>query len=347
MGAYVIRRVLLLIPTLFLVTIIVFLLVRLMPGSVVDVIVQELIGLAEAGNAPTGGEAAGGGVEIDREAIERRLGLDVPLHVQYGRWIGVLRTPNQRTGESEYNGILQGNLGVSMRTNRNMTDEILHRIPITFELGLLAVLTANIIAIPVGIYSAIRQDTWLDYVGRSFAILSLATPAFWLATILIVYGSIYLHWSPAVQYVPFSVDPIENLKMMIIPAVLVGTAMSGGVMRFLRTITLEVLRQDYVRTAWSKGLRERVVIFRHALRNALIPLITIFAPQIGMLIGGSVIMEQIFVLPGMGRYMLQMIVERDYWVVSGANLIFAVFTMVMILLTDLSYAYLDPRIRYR
>ena len=146
---------------------------------------------------------------------------------------------------------------------------------------------------------------------------------------------------------PFSVDPMANLGIMIIPAVLVGTAMSGGVMRFLRTITLEVLRQDYVRTAWSKGLRERVVIFRHALRNALIPLITIFAPQIGMLIGGSVIMEQIFVLPGMGRYLLQVILERDYWLVSGTNLVFATFTMIMILITDLSYAWADPRIRYR
>jgi len=209
------------------------------------------------------------------------------------------------------------------------------------------VLMGNAIAIPIGIYSAIRQDTWLDYLGRSFAILSLATPAFWLATILIVYGSIYLDWSPAIEYIPLTEDPIENLKMMVIPAALMGTAMSGGMMRFLRTITLEVLRQDYVRTAWSKGLKERVVVVRHALRNALIPLLNMFIPQIGMLIGGSVIMEQIFVLPGMGRYLLQVILERDYWLVSGTNLLFASFTMVMILITDLSYAWADPRIRYR
>ena len=346
MAAYAVRRVLLLIPTLFLVTIVVFLLVRLIPGNVVDLMLEEIYGLSGGGSG--GAASVGtGGVSIERQEIERRLGLAVPIHVQYGRWIGVLPTPDPGTGELSYNGIFQGNLGLSIRTNRNMTEEILSRFPVTFELGLLAVLTANLIAIPVGIYSAIRQDTWLDYLGRSFSILSLATPAFWLATILIVYGARYWDWSPAVEYIPFTENPIENLKILIIPAVLVGTAMSGGIMRFLRTITLEVLRQDYIRTAWSKGLKERVIVLRHALRNALIPLVTIFAPQVGMLIGGSVIMEQIFVLPGMGQYMLRTLLERDYWVVSGANLIFAVFTMLLVLITDLSYAYLDPRIRYR
>jgi len=351
MTAYTIRRVALLIPTLFLVTMITFLLVRFMPGNVIDIMIQEMMGLGSTGGA--GGGAAGGtasassGIDVQRAELERRLGLDVPVHVQYGRWIGVLRTPDPETGESAFNGILQGNLGTSIRTRSTMTEEIANRIPNTAELGLLAGLVGNGIGIPIGIYSAIRQDTWLDYLGRSFAILSLATPAFWLATILIVYGSIYLDWSPAIEYIPLTEDPIENLKMMVIPAALMGTAMSGGMMRFLRTITLEVLRQDYVRTAWSKGLKERVVVVRHALRNALIPLLNMFIPQIGMLIGGSIIMEQIFVLPGMGRYLLQVILERDYWLVSGTNLLFASFTMVMILITDLSYAWADPRIRYR
>jgi peptide/nickel transport system permease protein len=346
MFAYTTRRVLLVIPTMLLVTMIVFLMVRLIPGNVVDLMLDEIYGL---GTGASGGAASVGasGATIDRAEIERRLGLDVPIHIQYGRWLGVVPIPDEQTGESAYNGIFQGNLGISLRTHRNMTEEIVSRFPVTFELGLLAVLTANLIAIPVGIYSAIRQDTWLDYLGRSFSILSLATPAFWLATILIVYGARYLNWSPAVEYVPFSEDPIENLKILIIPALLVGTAMSGGVMRFLRTIMLEVLRQDYVRTAWAKGLKEKVIILRHALRNALIPLVTIFAPQVGILIGGSVIMERIFVLPGMGQYMLRTLLERDYWVVSGTNLIFAVFTMLLVLVTDLSYAYLDPRIRYK
>ena len=346
MGAYIIRRLLLLIPTLFLLTLIVFLLVRLMPGNVVDIIVQEILGLTY-GDPGMGGTRGAVGVEIDRAAIEHRLGLDVPVHVQYGRWIGVLPAPDLQTGESRYNGIFQGNLGTSLRTNRSMTEEILGRIPVTFELGLLAVLIALAIAIPVGIYSAIRQDTWGDYLGRTFAVFSLATPAFWLATMLIVWGSRYWDWSPLVRYVPFTENPIENLKIVIIPAILLGTAMSGGIMRYTRTLMLEVLREDYVRTAYSKGLSEKIVVPRHVLRNALIPLITVIAPEIGLLIGGSVIMEQIFVLPGMGRYLLDMIIERDYWVVSGANLIFAIFTMLLILVTDLSYAYLDPRIRYK
>jgi peptide/nickel transport system permease protein len=279
-----------------------------------------------------GGEA-GGTQMVSRADIERTLGLDVPVHVQYARWARDI--------------FVHGNLGTSLRTNRSVTDEIVDRIPVSFELGLLAMLIANGIAIPVGVYSAIRQDTWLDYLGRTFSILSLATPAFWLATMLIVYGSIYLNWSPPVQYVPFTENPIENLKMMIIPAVLVGTAMSGGTMRYTRTMTLEVFRQDYVRTAWAKGLRERIVVVRHAMRNAMIPLITVIAPELGMMMGGMVIMEQIFGLPGMGRYLLSMIVDRDYLIVSGTNLVFATFTMLLILLTDLSYAYLDPRVRYR
>jgi peptide/nickel transport system permease protein len=307
----------LLIPTLFIVTVILFLIIRLMPGDLIDIIQQEMAGM----------------VEISREEVEHRLGLDVPIHIQYARWVRDI--------------FVYGNLGTSLRTGRSVTDEILHRLPVTFELGLLAVVIANVVAIPIGVYSAIRQDTWGDYFGRTFSILSLAAPAFWLATMLIVYGSVYLNWSPSVQYIPFNKNPIGNLKMLLIPAILVGTAMSGATMRYTRTFMLEVLRQDYVRTAWSKGLRERIVVIRHALRNALVPLITIMAPQVSVLIGGSVIMEQIFCLPGMGRYLLEMVVQRDYLIVSGTNLLFAGFTMILILITDLSYAYLDPRIRYR
>jgi len=341
MRNYLTKRVLLLIPTVFLVTIMVFLLVRLMPGNVVDIILNELLGMAEGGW--TSEEIA----EVDRAELEHRLGLDVPMHIQYGRWVGVLRFPDPITDELRYNGLLQGNLGTSLRTNSTVTEEILGRIPVTFELSLLATLIGNAVAIPVGIYSAVRQDTWLDYLGRSFALFSLATPAFWLATMLIVYGSIWWNWSPEIRYIPFSEDPIGNLKMLIIPAILMGTAMSGGLMRLLRTLTLEVLRQDYVRTAWAKGLKERVIIIRHALRNALIPLLGVFVGEIGGLIGGSVIMEQIFNLPGMGRYMLEQLINRDYWVVSGTNLIFTGITMLLILVTDIGYAYVDPRIRYK
>lgn len=321
MRAYLIRRVFLLIPTMFLVTIVLFLVIRLMPGNVIDLMVMQHT------------QEQAGEMDLDEEMIREMMGLDKPWYIQYWDWIGGIVT--------------RGDFGSSLWTERTLVEEMKARIPVTFELGLLSVIIANLIGIPIGIYSAIRQDTWLDYVGRTFAILSLATPAFWLATMLIVYGSIYLHWAPPIEYVPFSVNPIENLKILIIPAILTGTAMTGGMMRYLRTLTLEVLRQDYVRTAWAKGLRERVVIIRHAMKNALIPLITMFAPQLGMLIGGSVIMEQIFCLPGMGRYLLETITRRDYLLVSGTNLIYGGFAMFLILLTDISYAWADPRVRYK
>ncbi len=321
MRAYIVRRVLLLIPTLWIVTVVLFLVIRLMPGNVIELMVLQH------------SQEQAGELNLDEALIREMLGMDKPVHVQYIEWVSGI--------------FLRGDLGKSLWSERTLVEDMKDRIPVTFELGLLTIIIANVIGIPIGIYSAIRQDTWLDYVARSFAILSLATPAFWLATIAIVYGSIYFNWSPPIEYVPFSVNPVENLKQLFLPAFLVGTAMTGGMMRYLRTIMLEVLRQDYVRTAWAKGLRERVIVLRHAVKNALIPLITMFAPQVGMLIGGSVIMEQIFALPGMGRYLLETITRRDYWLVSGTNLIYGGFTMLMILITDISYAWADPRIRYR
>lgn len=321
MRAYLIRRLFLLIPTLFLVTVVLFLVIRLMPGNVIELMVMQHT------------QEQAGEMQLDEDMIREMMGLNLPVPVQYARWVSGI--------------FLRGDFGKSLWTERTLVEEMKERIPVTFELGLLTVIIANVIGIPIGIYSAIRQDTWLDYTGRTFAILNLATPAFWLATMLIVYGSIYLHWAPPIEYVPFTENPVENLKMLIIPAILTGTAMTGGMMRYLRTLTLEVLRQDYIRTAWAKGLGERVIIIRHAMKNALIPLITMFAPQLGILIGGSVIMEQIFCLPGMGRYLLETITRRDYLLVSGTNLIYGGFAMVLILLTDISYAWADPRVRYK
>jgi peptide/nickel transport system permease protein len=313
---YLVRRLLLVIPTLLLITVVLFLMIRLTPGSIVDLMVDQM---------------AGAGANVSRQDIEHALGLDVPMHIQYGRWmVGIF---------------LHGNLGTSFRTNTSATVEIVHRIPVTFELGSMALLIALVVAIPIGIYSAVRQDTWSDYLWRSVSVMALAVPGFWVATLLIVYGSVYLNWSPSPRYIPFTENPVENIKMFVIPAAIIGMALSGGIMRYARTLMLEVLRQDYVRTAWAKGLSERVVVYRHALRNTLIPLITVIAPEVSMLIGGSVIMEQIFVLPGMGRYLLEAVMNRDYLVVSGTTLVFATFTMLLILATDLSYAYLDPRVR--
>ena len=335
MSAYLIRRILLLFPTLFIVSVIVFAAIRMMPGDFIDMLLSDLE------------ERVGGAPQIDRAAMERHLGLDVLMHIQYLRWVGVLPGPDINTGEIRYNGLLQGNLGTSLRSGVPATEEILRRLPISFELNLLSMLIAWMIALPVGIYSALRQNTWFDYIGRSFAILSLATPAFWLASMLIVFAGRYWSWAPRLEYVPFFENPVENLKMFLLPAFLTGTAVSGALMRSIRTMTLEVIRQDYIRTAYAKGLKERVVVIRHALKNVGVLLVEIAIPTFGAFLGGSVIMENIFVIPGVGRYLIDMLTTRDYFVTSGVNLIFATFGMLLVLLTDISYAWVDPRIRYR
>ncbi|GAH68647.1 unnamed protein product, partial [marine sediment metagenome] len=212
---------------------------------------------------------------------------------------------------------------------------------------ILALIVAQLIALPIGIYSALRQDTWGDYIGRSFAILCIAVPSFWVATMVIVFPSKWWGWSPPIMLIRFTEDPIGNLQMFIVPAIVLGMAMSGMTMRMTRTMMLEVLRQDYIRTAWAKGLRERVVIIRHALKNALIPVITVIGFQLPVMIGGAVIIEQIFCLPGMGRLLVNATLGRDYMVVSGIMLILG-FGMVFInLMVDLTYGFLDPRIHYK
>jgi len=330
MRAYIIRRLLLIIPTVFMVSIIIFFLVRFIPGSIVDAMVgQQMMG-------------GGGSVALDRAVIEHELGLDVPILTQYGRWIGVW--PGE---DGSFSGIFQGDLGTSLWKDTPVLEEIAARWPVTLELGLMGLIIAQLIALPIGIYSALRQDTWGDYIGRSFAILCIAVPGFWLATIIIVFPSIWWGYSPPIMLIRFTEDPIGNLRMFIVPAIVLGMAISGSTMRMTRTMMLEVLRQDYIRTAWAKGLRERVVILRHALKNALIPVITVIGYWVPVMIGGTVIIEQIFGLPGMGRLLLDATQNRDYTIVSGVTLIFA-FGMVFInLMIDLTYAYLDPRVHYK
>ncbi|HEX9976932.1 MAG TPA: ABC transporter permease [Dehalococcoidales bacterium] len=318
MRTYILRRVLLIIPTLFLVTIIVFLSVRFVPGDVIDMMVAEM------------------GVTEDREGaalrLRQQMGLDKPIYVQYGRWVG---------------SAFRGDLGESLWSGRSITSEMGAKLPISLELGIMAMITALIIALPIGIYSAIRQDTGGDYVGRSFAILCISLPGFWLGTMVIVFPSVWWNWTPSMEYIPLFSDPGTNLVQFIIPAVIMGMVMSGNTMRMTRTMMLEVLRQDYIRTAWSKGLVERVVVTRHALKNALIPVVTIIGLQVPILIGGTAIMEQIFVLPGVGRYLVEALGRRDYPILSGINLIMASFVLIVNLVVDLVYAYLDPRVQYR
>jgi len=330
MRAYVIRRLLLIIPTLLLVTIIIFFLARMIPGDVIDIMLAEQP-IKEYKTDETGSRVGVG--EFTRADIEHALGLDVPIHVQYGRWL---------TGI-----ITRGDLGTSLYKKTPVIDNIITRFPVSFELGLIAIVTALLIALPVGVYSAVRQDTIGDYLGRSFAIACIALPSFWLGTLVMVVPAIWWRWSPPMEYVSFIEDPLANLGMFIIPGIILGMVMSGTCMRMTRTMMLEVLRQDYIRTAWSKGLRERVVVMRHALKNALIPVVTIVGLQLPVLIGGSVILEQIFCLPGIGRLLVDVINDRDYTVLSGINLFIAALVLIINLGVDLVYGYLDPRVHYR
>ena len=316
MKAYIIRRLLLILPTLFILSLLVFLSVRFIPGDVIDVLQGRMDWYGE----------------VDRATVERRLGLDVPVYVQYGRWLG---------------GIFRhGSLGESLMGRGAVEEKIIDRLPVTLELGLLAIAIGLVIALPVGIYSAIRQDTAADYLGRSLAVIGLATPNFWLGIMVMIFPAIWWGWAPPLELVSFTEDPLGNLAVFLIPSLILGTASSAATMRMMRTMMLEVLRQDYIRTAWSKGLSERIVIIRHTIKNALIPVVTLIGLQLPILVGGAVIMENIFNLPGIGRLLVNALNDRDYPMVSGVNLFFASGVVLLNLLIDLIYPYLDPRVRY-
>jgi len=311
----VLRRVALAVPTLFLVSVIVFGLMRLMPG---DVATRMVEGHAYA---PT----------ID--ALRRDLGLDRPVHVQYLEWV---------------RGILfRADFGQSYWTRQPILDEFVRRFPVTLELAILTILVSVVIGIAVGIVSAVRQDTVTDYVGRVLAILALSVPYFGLAVLVVVLPSIYFKWTPVYTYVSFTSDPFQNLKILSVPALVFGVTRAGPIMRIMRSALLEVLRQDYIRTAWSKGLAERTIVLRHALKNAMIPVITLVGLQMPLYIGGSVIIESIFRLPGVGLFFFEALTRLDYPVVQSVNLIIAALVVGLNLLIDVTYAFLDPRIRYR
>ena len=318
MSGYVIRRLLALAVTLVFASLIVFVTIRLIPGNVVDLMLSQNDVSATAKS---------------RDELIAALGFDKPMWRQYLIWISAM--------------VLHGDLGMSLWQQTPVTDLLMDRLPVTFQLGFMALVVALLIAIPVGIYSAIRQDTAGDYVSRSFSILLLAVPSFWLATMVVVFPSIWWGWSPRVSYVSLMSDPIENLKQMLLPAVILGTGLSAITMRMTRTMMLEVLRQDYIRTAWAKGLSEWVIVVRHALRNALIPVVTLIGLQAPLLIGGAVIMEQIFVIPGMGLLLLDAVQQRDYQIITGVFFVVGVAVMLINLTVDLSYGLLDPKVRYR
>ena len=315
MKQYVLRRLALAVPTLILVSVIVFSIMRFMPG---DVVIRMVEGHAYA---PT------------IEALRKELGLDRPAYVQYFEWISGI--------------VLRGDFGNSYWTRQPIFDEFARRFPVTLELAGLTILVSVVIGILVGIVSAVRQDTMSDYVGRVFAILALSVPYFGLAVLVVVLPSIYFKWTPVWTYVPFTTNPLENLKIMIVPALVFGVTRAGPIMRIMRSALLEVMRQDYIRTAWSKGLPERAIVLRHALKNAMIPVVTLVGLQTPLYIGGSVIIEAIFRLPGVGLFFFEALTRLDYPVVQSVNLIVASMVVGLNLAIDLTYALLDPRIRYR
>jgi len=314
MTKYILRRCLLAIPTVLLVMFMTFMMLRLVPGSLVDTMMADRpYATAE-----------------DRAALSRQLGLDEPIPEQFVKYLW---------------HVARGDLGESPWTTTPVTDELKRRLPVTMEFGVMAILIGLCVSLPVGVLSAIRQDTISDYVARSFSILALSVPYFFSATILIVFGPKW-GWTPPLIYKGWSAGPGPHLYYFLAPATLLGLALAGGVMRLTRTMMLEVLRQDYIRTAWAKGLRERSVIFRHAMKNALIPVITIVGLQVGTAISGTIILETIFNMPGVGRFFVGAILQRDYPSVQGVVLVLATVIVIVNLVVDLSYAWLDPRIRY-
>ncbi len=320
MGQYVLRRVLASIPTLVLFSLLIAGLIRLVPGDVV-----------EARLAGGGGMDGGSLSEETIQALREDLGLDRGFPEQYVDWV---------------THAIRGDLGVSMWTYQGVTTAILQRARLSVQLALMAMGIALLIAIPLGVLSAIKQDSWLDYVARLFAVAGLSIPDFWIATMVLLALSLYIGWLPEFGYFPPWEQPWKNFQALIFPALIIGYRYSAISARMTRSAMLEVLRQDYVRTARAKGLTDRVVITRHALRNALIPVVTIMASQLSHLIGGLVVVETIFSLPGMGRLVLDSVISRDYPVVQGAVMMIAVVFVLANLLVDLSYAVIDPRIRY-
>ncbi len=318
MRAYILRRLLALIPTLFFASVIVFVTVRMIPGDVIDLMLSQNDVQAD---------------KKSREDVIAALGLDVPIWQQYFRWVGAI--------------VFRGDLGNSLWQGTPVTELLAARLPVTAELGFIGLIFALLIALPIGVYAAIRQDTRGDYFARSFSILMLAIPSFWLGTMVMVFPSIWWGWSPEVDFKPFRDDPLHNLSQMLVPAIILGFALSAVTMRLTRTMMLEVLRQDYIRTAWAKGLSERLVVGRHALRNAMIPVVTLIGLQAPLLVGGAVILEQIFVIPGMGLLLLDAVNQRDYPIITGVFLVVGVGVMLINLLVDLSYGLLDPKVRYR
>ena len=318
MNSYLVKRLLLVVPTLILVTILVFLLMRLIPG---DPAYLRLIG--------TDGDA-----EFTQEQLQdlrAQLGTDKPLPEQYVRWVW---------------GVVQFDFGLSMVYDTPISDDLKTRLPITLELTVLALVLATVIAVPLGIISAIFQDSWADYLSRIVAIAGIAMPTFWTGILIIILLIYFFGWLPPLGYASLWDDPLRNLQQMVFPAIALGFYNMALIARVMRSAMLEVFREDYIRTARSKGLSERVVITRHALKNASLPVLTISGWQVGRLVAGTVVIEKIFLVPGMGKLLIDSIFARDFTMIQAIVLVVAVLVMLINLFVDLMYGWLDPRIRF-
>ena len=317
MRDFIIRRLLLLAPIMLGVSFLTFAIFRVIPGDAAVIIC---------------------GFQCTPETlhdIRHELGLDEPFYEQYGDWL---------------KGVVTGDLGESYHTKLSVTSELESRLPVTAELTIMALILALVLGIPPGVLSAVRPGTMADWVARFSSVLWLSVPNFYLGILIITFGATWFGWSPpnfaTGETVGFFEDPWRNLQTFFFPALVLALAIAAVIMRLTRSSMLEVMRNDYIRTAWSKGLRERAVVWRHALKNAMIPVLTIIGVQVGLLIGGSVIIESVFALNGIGFYLLVAILSRDLLVVQSLVLLFAVTFVVANLVVDLAYAWLDPRIRY-
>jgi peptide/nickel transport system permease protein len=315
MAQYLVRRFLLLIPTLLLVVVIVFLSMRILPTDIADLIVD---------NAGVGGSA------YTKDAIREQLNLDEPLAVQLGLYVG---------------NLARGDLGNSAYDRKPVLEKIVEAFPVTLELALLAMSMSACTAVVIGVLSAIRQDTLLDYTLRVLSILAFSAPVFWVGTMAVIFPAIWWGYFPPLFYVPFQDDPVQNLRQFIVPAIVLAISLAGTVARMVRSSMLEVLRQDYVRTARAKGLRERIVISRHALRNGFVPVLTLLGLQLAVLLGGTVIVESIFALPGLGSLTINAVLTKDYPMIQGSVLVFAAMVALVNLAVDVGYGFLDPRLR--
>jgi peptide/nickel transport system permease protein len=320
MGPYILRRLVAMVPTWLIIIFAVVALLRLIPGSTVDLLLQD----------QGSGGVQSGRAKLDREAVTKRLGLDKPIPLQYVQYVA---------------GVAHGDFGKSLWTQVPVTTTIAQRAPVTIQVAIIAFVAAFLLSIPIGVISAVRQDRPADYILRSVSIAGISIPNFAIGTALIMFPQMWFGWGITFGWVSFTQDPILHMKMLIPPAIVLGVQLSAGTARLMRTQMLEVLQQDYIRTARAKGLHEIRVIMKHAMKNAMIPVITVFGSQVAGLLGGSVISETIFGLPGLGTLLVDSINQRDYPLVQGIVVITSIVLMLMNLLVDVSYGWLDPRIR--